>query len=91
MRPAPIPHDAVWPGARRVVLSAPNGDLTDPDIAPVEMVADCPPSLGAVRYSARCMLEPGDLEKLVDGGHVWVSFYGRVPPFCVDVTDKDGR
>jgi hypothetical protein len=91
MRPAPIPDDAIWPGAKRIVLSAPNGDLTDPDIAPVELLADVPPSIGGVRYSARCMLEPGDLEKLADGGHVWVSFYGGVPPFCVDVTDKGGR
>ncbi len=91
MRPAPIPDDAIWPGARRIVLSAPNGDLTDEKIAAVEMLADVPDSIGGVRYSARCMLEPGDLEKLADGGHVWVSFYGGVPPFCVDVTDKDGR
>jgi hypothetical protein len=91
MRPAPIPDDAIWPGARRIVLSAPNGDLTDPDVAPVEMLADVPESIGGIRYSARCMLEPGDLEKLAGGGHVWVSFYGGVPPFCVDVTDKDGR
>jgi hypothetical protein len=91
MRPAPIPDDALWPGSKRVVLAAPNGDLTDSKIAAVEMVADCPGSIGGFRYSARCMLEPGDLEKLADGGHVWVSFYGGVPPFCLDVTGKDGQ
>jgi hypothetical protein len=91
MRPAPIPAEAVWPGARRVVLSPPSGDLTDPNIAPLEVVVDSPESLGGVRFNARCVLEEGDLEKLAAGGHVWVSFYGGVVPFCVDVTGPDGQ
>lgn len=90
MRPAPIPATAVWEGARRVVMSPPGGDLTDPDIAPLEVVVDRP-QIGGLRYSARCVLEDGDLEKLTAGGHVWVSFYGAVVPFCVDVTGPDGR
>ncbi len=91
MRPTPIPVEAVWPGARRIVMSAPGGDLTDPMVAPVEAVLDEPESLGGSRYSVRCTLEPGDLEKLADGGHVWISFYGAMVPFCVDVTDKHGQ
>lgn len=91
MRPAPIPDAAIWEGARRIVLSAPNGDLTDPMIPPVEMLVDRSPSIGGLRYSARCVLEPGDLDKLVAGGHVWVSFYGGVAPFAVDVTGPDGQ
>ena len=91
MRPAPIPSEAVWPGAQRAVIGPPDGDPTNTKVAAIEVVVDQPDSLGVVRYSARCVLEPGDLEKLADGGHVWVSFYGSMVPFCVDVTDKNGQ
>lgn len=85
MRPVPIPDEAVWSGAQRVVMGAPDGDLTNSTIAPVEVVVDRVESTGGLCYSARCVLEPGDLEKLQAGGHVWVSFYGGVMPFSVDV------
>jgi hypothetical protein len=91
MRPAPIPAEAIREGARRIVVAPPGGDLTDPDIAPVEAVIDRPEGLGGIRLSVRCVLEPGDLEKLTAGGHVWVSFYGQVVPFCVDVTRPNGE
>lgn len=92
MRPAPIPAEAVWEGGRRIVVAAPGGDLADPTIAPVEAVIDQPDSLpqGHKRLSVRCVLEPGDLDKLTAGGHVWISFYGYMVPFCVDVTGPDG-
>lgn len=36
--------------------------------------------------STRCVLEPGDLEKLQAGGSVWVHFYGgQLLPFDVNV------
>lgn len=91
MRPAPIPQEAVWEGGRRIVVAPPGGDLTHPDIAPVEAVADMSASTGVVRMSVRCVLESGDLEKLAGGGHVWISFYGQMVPFCVDVTDANGQ
>jgi hypothetical protein len=87
MRPAPIPDEAIWPGAVRKVIAAPNGDLTDETIAPVEVLMDRPESLGGVRYCVRMALEPGDLEKLQAGGNVWIAFYGAVVPFYADVTD----
>lgn len=89
MRPTPIPDEAVWPGAVRRVIAPPGGDLTDPDVSPVEAVVDV--VLGFPRFNIRCVLEPGELEKRASGGHVWVSFLGHVVPFSVDVTDKDGR
>jgi hypothetical protein len=91
MRPAPIPDRAIWAGAKRIVLSAPDGDLTNPHIPPLEALVDLSPSVGCLRFSARCVLEPGDLDKLAGGGEVWVSFYGGVPPFSVDVTGPDGQ
>lgn len=85
MRPAPIPDDEIWDGSRRIVVSAPDGDLTNSLIAPIEMLVDVVPSTGGPCFSARCVLDPGDLEKLQEGKHVWVSFYGGVPPFSVDI------
>ncbi|HEV7651352.1 MAG TPA: hypothetical protein VGP26_24645 [Actinophytocola sp.] len=38
MRPAPIPDEAVWDGAQRMVVAAPDGDLTHSTIAPVEVL-----------------------------------------------------
>jgi hypothetical protein len=89
MRPVPIPPEAVWKGGVRRVFSAPDGDLLNPDIAPVEAVVDQAFD-GTPRVSVRCMLEDGDLGKLAAGGHVWISFYGGLPPFSVDVTDGGG-
>jgi hypothetical protein len=86
MRPIPVPQAIVWPGARRLVMSAPNGDLTDPTIAPVEAILDHPDSLGgAPRFTVVCTPEPGDLDTLTAGGLLAVAFWGGIPPFCVDV------
>jgi hypothetical protein len=85
MRPVPIPDEVVWPGADRIVVAGPGGDLTGP-IPAVEALADVSESTGMRRLSVRCALEPGDLERLAAGEHVWVSFYGGgMPPFSVDV------
>jgi hypothetical protein len=83
MRPAPIPAEEVWDGARRIVVGPPGDDL-DSVVEPVEVLADL--SQIGPRLSARCILEDGDLEQLMAGGTVWVSFYGgRLLPFSVDV------
>ncbi|SNR33033.1 hypothetical protein [Blastococcus mobilis] len=89
MRPASIPDGEVWDGARRIVIGAPNGDLTDPTIASVEVLVD-QAAIGP-RISARCVLEHGDLDALAAGGTVWVSFYGQqLAPFSVDVLPPAG-
>jgi hypothetical protein len=90
MRPAPIPDAAIWEGSERRVMAPPSGDPTDPNIAPVEVLIDRVAT--GIRFSVRCVLEPGDLEKLAAGGHVWVSFCGGwMPPFSVDVTGPEGQ
>jgi hypothetical protein len=92
VRPGPIPDDAIWPGARRIVVGPPDGDLTNTDISPVEVLVDVGPDTGMPRISSRCVLEAGDLEKLNEGGVVWVSFYGQtLRPFSVEVVGPDGR
>lgn len=85
MRVTPIPDEAVSAGARRVVIGPPDGDPTGA-IRSVEAVLDESSSVGVPVLSVRCALEPGDLERLAAGEHVWVSFYGGgMPPFSVDV------
>lgn len=92
MRPAPIPNEAIWEGAQRLVISPPDGDMTRTDIAPVEVLIDVAPDTGIPRISARCVLEDGDLAKLSAGGAVWVSFYGaQLMPFSVDVVGPNGE
>jgi hypothetical protein len=84
MRATPIPDAEIWEGATRRVIAPPDGDLTNPDIAPVEVLIDRVKT--GLCMSARCELEGDDLEKLRAGGVVWVSFYGtQLVPFSVDV------
>jgi hypothetical protein len=87
VRPAPIPDSAVWPDAERIVVAPPDGDLTNSDIAPVEALVDRVEMSGTSgrRLSVRCVLEDGDLGKLEAGAAVWISFYGVMVPFSVDV------
>jgi len=87
VRPASIPDDEILPGSKRVVIGPPPGhDLTG-DIRAVEVCVRRVESLGGVPViSARCVLEPGDLEKLRAGASVWVHFYGgQLLPFDVHV------
>lgn len=88
MRPTLIPAELVWEGARRIVMSPPDGDMLNPEIAPLEMIATAGPR--GVTFSARCILEDGELERLTAGGHVWITFAGHVVPFSLDVTGPDG-
>lgn len=89
MRTTEIPAEAVWPGGRAAIIGPPP---EHPGLPAVPAVVDYPDSMpGHARISVRCELEAGDLAKLAGGGHVWVSFYGMMVPFCVDVTGPDGR
>ena len=87
MRPTPIPDAEVWEGAERRVLGAPDGDLTNPDIAPVEALVDRSPTTGALNLSVRCVLEEGDLEKLQAGGTIWITFWGSMVPWAATVVE----
>lgn len=90
MRPIPIPPEVVWPGAQRRVLGAPNGDLTDDTIRPVEAIVDVPPGLGVPCYTVLAALEPGDLGRLQAGAAVAISLYGHMVPISVDLLDLPG-
>jgi hypothetical protein len=85
VRPTPIPDSEVWEGAQRHVFAAPDGDLTNPHIAPVEALVDRSPTTGALNISVRVVLEDGDLEKLQAGGVVWLTFWGAMVPWVLTV------
>lgn len=87
MRPAPIPDDQILPGGERLVFGPPPGHEVTGDIRAAEMCVRRVEELGGVPViSARCILEPGDLEALQAGGAVWVHFYGgQLLPFDVDI------
>jgi hypothetical protein len=87
LRPTTIPDEqvAIHPGSVRGVLAAPGGDLTDPNIAAVEVLFDRVHDGAAERVLVRLALEDGDLERLAAGGNVWLAFYGPIPVFSLDV------
>jgi hypothetical protein len=89
VRVATIPDDEIWAGATRIVMNPPDGDLTNPTIRAIEMLADRAPD-GTQTFSARCVLEPEDLAALQAEGTVWITFYGGVPPFSVTVQPSTG-
>lgn len=88
MRPIPIGDDEfAWfadqQNPRKKVYSAPDGDLTNPDIHPVEMV-EHDSDLGTL-YSVVVALEGDDLEILNRGGKIVLTMIGSVPPFDLQV------
>lgn len=83
MRLTPIPSEEVPKGYQTVVLAAPDGDLTNPDIAPAEMAVK--QHKDSLIYSARFILEEGDIESLQEGYPIWLTLWGNVPPFNVDI------
>lgn len=90
MLPTPIPDQEIWPGAVRLVVGAPGGSLTGDgssvdQATAVEVLVDRGQNTGAPRCCVRFELEPGDLDKLAAGGTVWLSVYGPLPVFCMDV------
>ena len=87
MQPTPIPDELIEPGTVRRVISAPNGDLLDDNIRPVDTLIsrDEPTQLAAFRM--RLVLEDGELERLQAGKPVWLTMLGGVAPFSVAVED----
>ncbi len=86
MRPTPIPDDEVWAGHDRIVMGPPAGHEVTGDIRSVEMLVD---RRGAVPvYTARIVLEDGDLERLGAGEAFYLSMWGHVVPFDVAMTER---
>lgn len=90
MRPTPIPDAEVWEGATRKVFAAPDGDLLNPTIAPVEALVDQAPD-GTTNISVCLELEQHDLATLQAGGRVWLTFWGHIVPFALTTVTVDGE
>lgn len=94
MKPTAIPSAEVWAGAERVVISPPNGDLTDDAIRAVDALVDVVEVRGhghARRFAMRIALEPGDLERLAAGEPFWLSIMAmQLPPFDIGFAQEDG-
>lgn len=86
MRPSTIPDSEVWEGAERITMGPPAGHDITGDIRAVEMLARLDDQ-GRPVFSARIVLEEGDLEHLAGGGVFWVSFWGQVVPFDVAIVE----
>lgn len=87
MQPVPIPEDLIQPGTVRRVISAPNGDLLDDNIRPVEALISRDESTELAAFSMRLVLEEGELQRLMEGKPVWLTMLGGVAPFSVTVED----
>jgi hypothetical protein len=86
MRPVPIPAETVWEGGVRKVFSAPDGDLTNPDIGPCEVIVDAGVG-GVARVNVLVKLDEGDLEQLTQTGHLWLSMLGGLMPFALTAAE----
>lgn len=90
MRPVPVPKQVAaedWVIDTRV-FAAPDGDLTNPNIAPVEAVvykrADGEMCVGVV-----LMIEEEDMERIEDGArHLLMSWPNALPVFMTPVVFK---
>lgn len=86
MRPSTIRDEDVWPGAVRMVIAGPDGDLTG-GIRPVEALVDKVD--GATRFCMRIVLDKGDLEQLAKHGHFWLTMLGaQLQPFSLVMPDE---
>lgn len=85
MIPTTIPDELVEPGTVRRVVSAPNGDLLDDHIRPVEALVSSDAATGLAAIRVRLVLEEGELERLTAGQPVWLTMLGGLSPFHVEV------
>lgn len=85
MRPSPIEASEVPPGFARRVFSAPNGDLTDKEIAPLEVVFG--PLDDSMVFASKWKFEEGDLEEIQRTGHLWVVVQGLQPVLALTAGD----
>jgi hypothetical protein len=84
MKPGPIPDDEILEGHRKMTM---RGDEAL-NIADVEMlVTEDPERSGMPIWRTRVTLDDGDLERLAAGEPIWVSFWGGVVPFDVNLAD----
>jgi hypothetical protein len=77
MRPVPINLTDLPEGFTRQVMAAPNGDLTDQTVGPLEVAVG--PVQGEMVFFSKWIFEPGDMEELLEKGHLWLGVRGMQP------------
>ena len=88
MRAIPIPDDHIPDGTTRHVLAEPGGDLTNPDIAPLEVVISDKDYEGLRLFASLWKLEDDDLAVLQkNGGKFWLTVYSPAHPVVAMVVD----
>lgn len=87
MRPIPIPDGvAEVNGGRRVIYTAPGGDMLDDDVRPVEaIVIDDPVDL--VQVAVLIELDDDDRAAAAAGLPIWLSFKGGMPIWGISFAD----
>jgi hypothetical protein len=81
--PTVIEDAEVIDGAQRVVIGPPDGDVTG-DIRPVEALVMKHDSMDVPIFCVKIALDDGDIEKLKEKGHFWLSLMGyQMQPFDV--------
>lgn len=90
MRPVPIADELIPEGCKRLVIAAPDGDLLNDEIRPIEAVVGLTEDRGPL-FAMLLQLEEGDLERLQACGGLWLSMYtNQLPPFAVEIADGQG-
>jgi hypothetical protein len=85
MTPTVIEDYEVPEGAVRHVIGPPDGDPTGV-IRPVEAMIFAHEELEVPIFFVKIALDPGDIEKLKEKGHFWLSLIGhQMQPFDVFV------
>lgn len=90
MFPVTIPDELVLEGTVRRIFAAPDGDLTNEAIAPVESLIRRADDGVTAQIMMQLVLEPGELELLAEGGRVWLTMLGAVVPYNLRVL-PDGQ
>lgn len=96
MRAIPIEDGWVPPDCSRQVLAAPNGDLNDPDIAPLEVILD--PGGGpfedprSVSMTSMWLLDEAERDAVTAGGLIVLVVMGVAhPPVALGVATLPGH
>lgn len=84
MRPVPIDDKFIGEDAKRIVIAPPGGDMTHPEIAPVEAMF-----VDGEGIMIRIAVEDADFESLRERPFVWLTLRtNQIPVFSI-ATESD--
>lgn len=77
--------DEIPEGYERIIMNPPDGDMTNDHIRAAEMLVKYYPDINTRIFRARFVPEPKEIVDLQSGAPVWLSLWGAVVPFNVQV------